>query len=77
MLAAIWFHVSETTIFSPYYLLYNRDVILSLDNILRPRRIYVGDEYPQIALQELHRSFTLVRNKFLKKSKENHDRKIL
>ena len=43
MLAAVRFHVSETTKFSPYYLLYNRDVILPLDNILRPRRIYYGD----------------------------------
>ena len=73
MLAVIRFHVSETTKFSPYYLLYNRDVILTLDNILRPRRIYHGDEYHQIALQEMHRSFTLVRNN-IKKSKENRDR---
>ena len=33
MLAAVRFHVSETTKFSPYYLLYIRDVILPLDNI--------------------------------------------
>lgn len=66
MLAAIRFHVSETTKFSPYYLLYNRDVILPLDNILRPRRIYYGDEHHQLALQEMHRSFTLVRNNIRK-----------
>ena len=70
MLAAIRFHVSEITKFSPYYLLYNRDVILPLDNILRPRRIYYGDEYHQIL--EMHRSFTLFSNN--KKSKENRDR---
>ena len=66
MLAAIRFHVSETTKFSPYYLLYNRDVILPLDNILRFRRIYYYDEYHQITLQEMHRSFTLVRNNLKK-----------
>ena len=47
-------------------LLYNRDVILPLDNILKPRRIYYGDEYHQIALKELHRSFILVRNNIKK-----------
>ena len=66
MLVAIRFHVSETTKFSPYYLLFNRDVILPLDNILRPRRIYYGDDYHQIALHEMHRSFTFVRNNIKK-----------
>ena len=49
MLAAVRFYVSETTQFSPYYLFYNRDVILPLDNILRPRCIYYGDEHHEIA----------------------------
>ena len=49
MLAAVRFHVSETS-FSPYYLLYNRDVNLLLDNILRPHCIYYGDEHHEIAL---------------------------
>ena len=55
MLAFLKFRVSETTIFSPPYLLYNRDVILPLDNILRPRRIYNHE----IALQEMPRTFNL------------------
>ena len=71
MLAAVRFHVSETTKFSPYYLLYNRDVILPLDNILRPRRIYYGEEHHEIALQEMHRTFTLVRNNIRKAKKNN------
>ena len=32
ILAAVRFHVSETTKFSPYYFLYNKDVILPVDN---------------------------------------------
>ena len=54
MLTAVRFHVSETIHFSPYYLLYNRDIILPLDNISRPRRIYYGNEHYEIALQEVH-----------------------
>ena len=74
MLAAIRFHVSESTNFSPFYLLYNRDVILPLDNILRPRRLYYGDEQHAIALQEMHRTFTLVRSNLKKARKQAIDR---
>ena len=46
------------------------DVILPLDNILRPRRIYYGAEHHEIALQEMHRTFTLVRNNIRKVRKK-------
>ena len=36
VLAAIRFNVSESTKFSPYYLLYNRDPVFPLDNVLKP-----------------------------------------
>ena len=68
MLAAIRFNVSESTKFSPFYLIYNRDVVLPLDTILKPRRVYYGEEHHHIAFQEQHRAFTLVRNN-LKKAK--------
>ena len=54
MLAAVRFHVSETTIFSPNYLLYSRYVILPLDNILRPHHIYYANEHQEITQQEMH-----------------------
>ena len=66
MLVAVRFHVSETTKFPPYYLFYNRDVILPLDDILRRRRIYYGDEHHEIALQAMHCTFILVRNNISK-----------
>ena len=37
-LAAIRFNVSESSTFSSFYLLYNRDVVLPIDNLLKPRR---------------------------------------
>ena len=49
-------------------MLYNRDVVLPIDNILQPRK-YVGEEYHQIALQEQHKSFVTVRN-CLRKAKK-------
>ena len=67
-LAEIRFNVSESTKFSPFFLLYNRDLVLPVDNILSPRRKYAGEEYYKIALQEQHKSFAMVRN-HLKRAK--------
>ena len=68
-LAAIRFNVSESSKFSPFYLLYNRDVVLPIDNILKPRRKYVGEDYHQIALQEQHKAFVTVRSNLRKAKK--------
>ena len=68
-LAAIRFNVSESLKFSPFYLLYNRDVVLPVDNILKPRRKYLGEDYHQTVLQEQHKAFVSVRN-HLKKAKK-------
>ena len=68
-LAAIRFNVSESTKFSPFFLLYARDVVLPLDNILKPRRKYMGEDMHQIALEQQHKAFTLV-HKHLRRSKK-------
>ena len=69
VLAAIRFNVNESTKFSPFYLLYNRDPVLPLDNILKPRQRYLGEEPHKIGLQNQHKSFILVHN-HLKKAKK-------
>ena len=68
-LAAIRFNVSESSKFSPFYLLYNRDVVLPIDNILKPRRKYTGEDMHQIAIEQQHKSFVLVHN-HLKRAKK-------
>ena len=68
-MAAIRFNVSESSKFSPYYLLYTRDIVLPVDNILQPRRKYLGEDFHQIALEEQNRAFVYVRN-YLKKAKK-------
>jgi hypothetical protein len=72
-LAAIRFTVSETAKFSPYFLVYNRDVVLPVDNILRPRRKYLGDEHHQVVLEIQHKSF-LQLHKNLEKAKKRQDK---
>ena len=42
---------------------------MPFDNILKPRRKYVGEDYHQIALQEQHKEFVTVRSN-LRKAKE-------
>ena len=66
VLAAIRFNVSEATEYTPYYLLYGRDVVLPIDNLLRPRLKYQGEDLHQIALQEQHKTFMLVHGRLRK-----------
>ena len=76
-LAAVRFHVNESSKFSPFFLLYNRDVVQPLDTILKPRKRYVGEDMHKIALQQQHKSFTLVHRhmkKAKRKQKEYADR---
>ena len=55
VLAAVRFNVSEATEYTPYYLLYGRDVVLPLDNKLKPRLKYQGEDMHQIVLQKQHK----------------------
>ena len=59
-LAAVRFNVSESSKFSPSFLLYNRDVVLPLDNLLQPRRRYHGEEMHRIALENQNKTFLTV-----------------
>jgi transposase InsO family protein len=70
-LAAIRFSVSDASKFSPFFLLFNRDVVLPLDNILKPRRKYTGEDLHQIALEQQHKAFLQVHQN-LKASRRRH-----
>lgn len=68
-LAAIRFNVNESAGYTPFYLLYTRDVVLPIDNILRPRRRYLGEDPHRIALEQQHKAFTTV-HRILRRSKK-------
>ena len=69
VLAAIRFNTNDSTKFSPFYLLYNHDPLLPIDNILKPRHRYYGEEPHRIGLQQQQKSFVLV-HRHLKKAKK-------
>ena len=72
VLAAVRFSMNESTKFSPFCLLYNCDSVLPINNILKPRRRYIGEGPHKIGLQQ-HKSFVLV-HQHLKKAKRRQAR---
>ena len=71
-LMAIRCNVSKTTKFSPFELLYCREPLLPLDNILRPRRKYTGTDFYKIALENQHKTFvTVVKNTKAARKRQN------
>ena len=73
VLAAIRFNINESTKFSPFYLLFNCDPVLPIDNILKTRRRYLEEEPHKTGLKQQHRSFVMV-HKHLKKAKRRQER---
>ena len=69
VLAAKRFNTNESTKFSAFYLLYNHDPVLPIDNILKPGRKYLGEEPHKTAIEQQHKSFTLVHQN-LKRAKK-------
>ena len=73
-LAAVRFSINETTQFSPYYLVYGRDIVLPIDNLLRPRKKYLGEDRHRINLEQQHKIFTQVRRRIRRAQKRRNDR---
>ena len=73
-LAAMRFGVNESTQQSPFFLLYNGEVVLTIDNILKSRRKYQGEEPHKIALEQQHKNFLLVHQNRTKAQKKRNER---
>ena len=76
VLAAVRFNVSESTKFSPFYLFYNYDPVLPIDDILKLRRRYQGEEPHNIGLEQQHKSFVML-HQSLKKTKGRQTKPVI
>lgn len=61
-------NISESAGYSPFYLLYSRDVVMPIDNILKLRKRYLGEDPYKVALEQQHNAFTIV-HRILRRSK--------
>ena len=72
----IRFNTNDSTKFSPFYLLYNHDPLLPIDNIFKARHRYYGEMPHRIGLQQQHKSFVLV-HRHLKKAKKDRQSMLI
>ena len=61
-LACVRFSINETTQLSPFQLLYARLPVLPVDNLLRRRQRYMGEEPHKILLEQQHKCFMIAYN---------------
>ena len=57
MLMAYRTSVQDSTLFTPYFLVFGRDPILPMDTLLQPKLKYMGDEYVPVMLERLHKAY--------------------
>jgi len=70
-LAAIRFSQHSTNKHSPFELLYGRQVVLPLHNLLRPRRKYLGENFSDILLERQHKIFKQVHQRVKRMQRKN------
>ena len=69
-LCALRCQPSKTTRASPFSILYGRQPTLPIDNILKPRRKYMGEDFFEMALENQHKMFMQVYKNSRKAKKE-------
>ena len=65
------FLVNESNKLSPFFLMYNRDPILPVTNILKCRQRYAGEDACKLALEKQHEKFMLVHKNLRQAKKRN------
>ena len=59
-LAAVRFSENESTKQSPFFDLFQRDPVSPIDNLLKPRQKYYGDDITVKGLEQTHKTFVLM-----------------
>ena len=71
-LAAVRFTMCETTKFSPYYILFGSDVFLPVNNLLKTRRKYMGEDHHHLLIEQQHKIFVKARNRIRRAQKKRN-----
>ena len=66
----IRFSLNEVIRFSPYFWLFGRDIILPIDNLLKPSRKYVGEHFHRMILQHEHKIVMQAKQRIKRAQKE-------
>ena len=72
-LASVRFFMCETTKFSPYYVLFGRDVVIPVDNLLKPRRKYMDEDHHRLIIEQQHETFARVRGRIRRAQKRRNN----
>ncbi len=60
---------------SPYFLLYGREMLLPLENLLKPRETYYGDDFGHDRLTQMHLALAHARKNLQKHAAKNRERR--
>ena len=71
-LAAVRFSMCETTKFSLYYMLFGCDVVLPVDNLLKPHRKYIGEDQHHLIIEQQHKTFVRARDRIRRTQKKRN-----
>ena len=58
--------------FSKFYMLFGRDVILPVDNLLKPRRKYMGEDHHRLIIEQQHKTFVRARDRISRAQKKRN-----
>ena len=58
--------------FSPYYMLFARYVVLPVDNLLKPRWKYMGEEHHRLIIEQQHKTFVRARDRIRRAQKKRN-----
>ena len=73
-LTALRFTMNETSEFSLYFMLFGRDVVQPMDNLLKLRRKYMGEDYYKIIQERQHKIFAQVKRRIRRTQKRRNKR---
>lgn len=68
------FSINETRRYSSYCMVLGRDVMLSIDNLQRPQRKYMCEDFHRIMIEQQHSIFVQARNQICRAQKKCNEK---